>query len=921
MEKTGKQRHLYFMRVSENCKLLTELYVVPDEVNHQQSWFEDRHLQEIIILLRDPIKSKVLSYYEQYRRKKWSGIKEGNDSKKKPIQDEHQIKTGQSVKIGYKFVDSNMHHPSCLMPTEMGTPVWKDDNSRHAGGGFSPVRLFAKKLVVYVCKYHTATIGQTTSQLMKSLCATPPSKHIAISSYFAPKADADFVGPPVIQSAHRKRNKLKKIVKGMNTAAAAAGTKESIDVGCGLKGGGFFEKASGNMDTETQDEIKPEVLPFPSVSDMDCGSDGMPDQEEQNERLDGHHRSPAECKDGLSLRPGEHSRRGLPLSPQEERSRKTTVTSSVKPDEDPIKVEGNEHPQFSDVSKPFTCKLEKIEDASVDLPQKANVSSSERTSSPSTYESRLKDSLKSIKSEATLQSSSVEQESGVTRLTCSSEVTGSSPSSSGEFDHRIRRRENTRSRNKLSLKRNEAKRGSASKVGSSKEKVLHEDVKKESVEEALMGHEVHGTKKQKLHNDTVPEKDRVSVNKRSNNISESVNRHPAGNCSVFLTDIKLKHDKSLDEPLRSTTSFLKRPMKNQQDISPSPEKETTPNSSSDDELMSASFLHAENRPLNPAKEVKESRQQPPLQTTQYEDRKVNGVRELDTASSGCEQRDSFHSTTNKSVQNVEDNENTKHKRPKPSRLALFTRQNNRNKDSLHNIPKALHGEKKRKQKTNLGQLMEDLEWDSDSQETKEDKRASEAIHRPKIEDKLRRSEEDEPMDVDDALPKLTPIEDVGCAFDEVEALPSDHHNLDDLDQGTSPPELKRDDPVHISDDSCGGDVMDDIKVEEEEENAPMGASREGKLGDLEDEVIDLSQGKDDDDESDSWFDNIFGNVRGPVKDTSATRKKDLIEYMDYLSKVLLPEAMSKIYMEVHGVSHAHAEEVMKGIQKEHPRGT
>ena len=45
------------------------------------------------------------------------------------------------------------------------------------------------------------------------------------------------------------------------------------------------------------------------------------------------------------------------------------------------------------------------------------------------------------------------------------------------------------------------------------------------------------------------------------------------------------------------------------------------------------------------------------------------------------------------------------------------------------------------------------------------------------------------------------------------------------------------------------------------------------------------------------------------------------QYMDYLSKVLLPEAMSKIYMDVHGVSHAHAEEVMKGLRKEHPRGT
>ena len=652
-------------------------------------------------------------------------------------------------------------------------------------------------------------------------------------------------------------------VKGMNTAAAAPGTKESSDVGGGLKGGGFFEKESGNMETETEDEIKPEVLPFPSVSDMDCDSDGMPDPEELNERLDGNRRSPAECKDGLSMRHGDHSRRSLPLSPQEERSWKTTVTSSVKPDEVPIKVEGNEHPQFSDVSKPFTCKLEKIEDAAVDLPQKADVLLSERTSSPSTCESRLKDSLNSIKSEATLQSSSVKQESGITRLTCSSEVTGSSPSSSGEFDHRIRRRENTRSRNKLSLKRNEAKRGSASKVGSSikKEKVLHEDVIKESVEEALMGQEKHGSKKQKHHTDTVPEKDRVSVNKRSNNISESVNRHPTGNCSVLLTDIKGKHDKSLDEHLRSTTSSLKRPMKNQQDNSPSPEKETTPKSSSDDDLMSASFLHAENRPPNPAKEVKESRQQPPLQTTQDGDRKVNGVREVDTASSGCEQSDSFHSTTNKSVQNVEDNENTKkNKRPKQSRLALFVRHHKRDKDSLHNIPKALHGEKKRKQKTNIGQLMEDLEWDSDSQETKEHQRTSEVIHSRKIEDKLRRSEEDEPMDVDDALPKLTPIEDVGCAFDEVEALSSDHHNLDDFDQGASPPELKPDDPVHISDDSCGGDVMDAIQVEEEENTPPMGASREGKLDDLEDEVIDLSQGKDDD-ESDSWFDNIFGNVR------------------------------------------------------------
>ncbi|XP_054774833.2 uncharacterized protein LOC129283017 [Lytechinus pictus] len=46
-----------------------------------------------------------------------------------------------------------------------------------------------------------------------------------------------------------------------------------------------------------------------------------------------------------------------------------------------------------------------------------------------------------------------------------------------------------------------------------------------------------------------------------------------------------------------------------------------------------------------------------------------------------------------------------------------------------------------------------------------------------------------------------------------------------------------------------------------------------------------------------------------------------IKYLDYVSKVLVPEAMTKIYMDVHGASHTHAEEVMRGVKKEYPRSS
>nr|XP_054758202.1 uncharacterized protein LOC129264360 [Lytechinus pictus] len=1031
-EKTNKQRRLYFMRVSENCKLLTELYIVPDEFNHRQTWFEDRHLQEIIILLRDPIKTKVVSHYEQTRKKKWAGVKEGNDPKKQPTTDEHQITTGQSVKIGYKFVDSNMHHHSCLMPTKIGSPVWKDDNSRHAGGGFTTARLFAKKLVVFVCKYHPSTIGHTTSQLMKSLCATPPpSKHIAISSYFAPKADDDFVGQPVTESAHRKRNKLKKIVKGMKTEAP--GLKEKTHLRGQSKSGGFFEQELGRTDTEAADEIKPEILPSPSVSDMDCNSDGVPDLDEpfggggpslldskevlplrhgeqfellgggpsllasnedlsprRGERFEllGGGPSLLASKEGLSVRHGDYPTCSLPGCPQEEVSAKTSTALSVKPGDKCVKVEGNhktvtcklenmenaavdlppmvdsecvkaERNRYMNDHKIVTCKLGNIEDVVVDSPMKVDGSSSEGTSTSTTYESRLKGSLNSTKSESTIRSSSVGQESGIGRLTWTSQATESSPSSSGDFDYKPRRRQNVKSRSKLSLKRAEGKRGGASKVGSSKKKVLCDDVIEESTEEAKNGQDEHEvvaeeSKKQKKHSDTVPETDE-SLNKKSNNVSESV-RHPISDCSVLLTDIKLRCLETVHESLKVETSPMELPEINQEEIFQAPEQETAPKSSSDDELMSVSFLHtAEAKPST--KKVKESRQHLPLHTAKYDsDIYIDGSEEASTASSHVEQR--------------EQTGNLKNKRPKHSRLALSSRQSNKDKDTIHTTSKHSSHIGKKRQKPHIKKLLTELAFDSDSQGSSQN-----SPHN--IKENQRFSGEEEPMDVEDGSPKTTPVV-VGSSHDEVDGLSSDNYHSGE-NQRPSPPGLKRDDLVHISDDSSGGGTS----LVGDGEKGRAGENQDRQPGDREDEVIDLSQGVDDGEESDSWFDNIFGNIRfvnelktadmvyltqrnkkylhnifqgkrpcerhqcykkkgphrigmgsnvrlGPFKEEQMDAVMGElvkiyctkhIKYMDYVSKVLLPEAMTKIYMDVHRVSHTHAEEVMRGVQKEHPRAT
>ncbi|XP_041468104.1 uncharacterized protein LOC121418352 isoform X2 [Lytechinus variegatus] len=948
MEKTNKQRRLYFMRVSENCKLMTELYIVPDEFNHQQTWFEDRHLQEVIILLRDPIKAKVVSHYEQTKKKKWAGVKEGNDSKKQPITDEHQITTGQSVKIGYKFVDSNMHHHSCLMPSEIGSPVWKDDNSRHAGGGFITARLFAKKLVVFVCKYHPSTVGHTTSQLMKSLCATPPpSKHIAISSYFAPKADDDFVGQAITESAHRKRNKLKKIVKGMKTEAP--GLKDKTDLQGQSKSGGFFEQEFGRTDTETADEIKPEILPSPSVSDMDCNSDGVPDPDEQfgggpslldSKEVEGNHKT-------VTCRLENMENAAVDLPPM-------VGVSSSEGTSECVKAEGN---RYLNDHKIVTCKLENIEDVVVDSPMKVDGSSSEGTYSSTTYESRLKGSLNSTKSESTIRSSSVGQESGIGRLTWTSEATESSPSSSGDFDYKPRR-QNVRSRNKLSLKRAEGKRGGASKVGSSKKKVLCDDVIKESAEEAEHGQDTREivaeeSLKQKIHSDTVPLMD-DSSNKKSNNVSESV-RHPISDCSVLLTDIKLRCPETVSETLKEETS-PELPDINQEEILLAPEQETAPKSSSDDELISVSFLHtAEAKPST--KKAKESKQHLPSHTKYDSDIYINGSEEASTASSRVEQR--------------EQTGNLKNKRSKQSRLALSSRQSNKDKDTIHNTSKDSSHFGKKRQKPHIKKLLMELAFDSDSQGSSQN-----SPH--KIKENQRFSgEEEEPMDVEDGSPKTSPVV-VGSSHDEVDGLSSDNHHSGE-NQRPSPPGLKQDDLVHISDDSSGGgtSLVGDV------EKRPAGENQAGQPGDREDEVIDLSQGVDDGEESDSWFDNIFGNVRfvtelktadmvyltqrnrkylhnifqgkrhcerhqcykkkgphriamgsnvrlGPFKEEQMDAVMGElvkiycakhIKFMDYVSKVLLPEAMTKIYMDVHSVSHTHAEEVMRGVQKEHPRAT
>nr|XP_054758008.1 uncharacterized protein LOC129264175 [Lytechinus pictus] len=222
----------------------------------------------------------------------------------------------------------------------------------------------------------------------------------------------------------------------------APGLKEKTDLRGQSKSGGFFEQEFGRTNTETADEIKPEILPSPSVSDMDCNSDGVPDLDEpfggggpslldSKEVLPLRHGEQFELlgggpsllapKEGLSVRHGDYPTCSFPGCPQEEVSAKTSTALSVKPGDKCVKVEGNhktvtcklenmenaavdlppmvdsecvkaERNRYMNDHKIVTCKLGNIEDVVVDSPMKVDGSSSEGTSTSTTYESRLKGS-------------------------------------------------------------------------------------------------------------------------------------------------------------------------------------------------------------------------------------------------------------------------------------------------------------------------------------------------------------------------------------------------------------------------------------------------------------------------------------------------------------------------------------------------
>ncbi|XP_072171151.1 uncharacterized protein [Diadema setosum] len=262
--------------VSENCQLLTELHIIRDEGHPDETWFGDRHLQEIVILLRDPIKVKIVSYYEQLKKPRRDKT-EKVDPKKQKEKEDSTILTGQSVKVGYYFTNSNIHYRSCVLPSEIGSPVWREDGSRYGGGGFSYARLFPRKLVVFVCNHQTGSARAVTSQLRKSMGNTPQSKSLGISSYSAQKNAEEHDVFQCTDSAARKHSKLKRIVGGMKNA----GTSNTANQRALLEGEEFFHGPLQLKGTHphpqlqgSQAESEPSTVQMKSAVSVGSSSDG-----------------------------------------------------------------------------------------------------------------------------------------------------------------------------------------------------------------------------------------------------------------------------------------------------------------------------------------------------------------------------------------------------------------------------------------------------------------------------------------------------------------------------------------------------------------------------------------------------------------------------------------------------------------------
>ncbi|KAL5009105.1 hypothetical protein ScPMuIL_014686 [Solemya velum] len=162
-----------YVRVDDRWLVQAEFQVMPsgstsEACRSQYGWFQDRHLQEILQLLKGVLVQKV------------NTAKEKGSSTKLPSAD--TIITGTTVRFGYNF-KKKLERQSCLVSSfSVGedSPHWEE-----AGPQMSTLYIYCEKLIVIACSLEPKS-PQGMSQLVRALHegGETPKGGVKISSYF-----------------------------------------------------------------------------------------------------------------------------------------------------------------------------------------------------------------------------------------------------------------------------------------------------------------------------------------------------------------------------------------------------------------------------------------------------------------------------------------------------------------------------------------------------------------------------------------------------------------------------------------------------------------------------------------------------------------------------------------------------------------
>ncbi|XP_068234712.1 putative autophagy-related protein 11 [Palaemon carinicauda] len=200
-------RHIDFVKIRPSKCLMVEIRPVrcyietSSGMTKTAKWMSYEHWKELRILLND-----ITTSYEE---SKMIGLTEEIKC------NEHKMKDGQLIKIGYMFVPHNSYKCQFLMPREDAT--WTDDEDEEIpaltdkGGKYRALIPCAERLVVSVRLQNQTSLHNNPAdkQLFKALDSSFVVTN-TISDYF-PSSQKKFVDsePSLLQSQHDEQNELK----------------------------------------------------------------------------------------------------------------------------------------------------------------------------------------------------------------------------------------------------------------------------------------------------------------------------------------------------------------------------------------------------------------------------------------------------------------------------------------------------------------------------------------------------------------------------------------------------------------------------------------------------------------------------------------------------------------------------------------